>query len=159
MAGPKKTPDAVIDGILSAKVSATAAAKLIGVPPVSLVKVQNEGLIKPEVDGFYVVGKFLRDWIAYMKLSKSSVRADDDSKIRKMKIRAMELEEAEKKGELIIFPDYREWNLSKVGRLAAMLASLPSRYTRDLPERKRLQKMIEDIFDQFHKELSSKKPS
>ena len=159
LAGVKKTSDKEVEEILAKKLSAKAFAKVLGIQPQTLTKAQSDGALVLPDDGFYVFGPALRAYLQWKDRSKSSVRAEDDSKIRKMKIRQMELEEAEKKGRLILFPAYREWVLVKIGRLAAMLMSLPARFTRDLGERKRLQKMISDIFDQFHKEIKSSQPS
>ena len=159
MVGVKKTSDKEVEELLGKKLSLTAFAKVVGVPPQFITKAQNDGALALPDDGYFVFGPALRAWQQWKDRSKSSVRAEDDSKIRKMKIRQMELEEAEKRGELVPFPAYREWSLSKIGRLAAIIASLPPRYTRDMPERKRLQKLIEEVFDQFHKELQNNKPS
>ena len=155
MAGaPKKIPDEVIDNLISTEISQVAAAKLIGAPASMISKVQNEGFLKPTgKGGLYIVGDFIRDWIKYLQASKSAVRAEDDSKIRKLRIQEMELEQAERSAELVPFMLIKEYIMEKIGKLNGDYQSLPARVTRDMALRKEIQKQITLIHKRFESNL------
>ena len=153
MAPLKKTSDKEVEELLNKKLSLTAFAKVVGAQPQFITRAQNDGVLILPDDGYFVFGPALRAWQQWKDRSKSNVRAEDDSKIRKLRIQEMELEQAERSAELVPFMLIKEYIMEKIGKLNGDYQSLPARVTRDMALRKEIQKQITLIHKRFESNL------
>ncbi len=134
---------------LNQKISGAMAARLLGITRARISQCEHEGIIHADSDGLFILKKLVTDWIEYQTSRKDERRLADDARIRQLKIEKLERDEAIAKKLLVPFPEYKEWSLKNVAPLMAEYTGLPSSFTRDIGERRRLDEHIRKIHTRF----------
>ena len=134
---------------LNQKLSRATAARLLDITRARISQCEHEGIIHADADGCFVLKNLIADWIEYQSNRKDDRRVADDARIRELKIRQLEIAEAEKTKLLVPFLVLKEWFLKNVAPLMVEYSGLPTSYTRDIDERKRLDGYIRKINARF----------
>jgi hypothetical protein len=134
---------------LAQPISRDYAASLLNVTRGRISQLISMGVLKTRDDGKFPLGKLVSDWVDYQVSQKSSARQSDDAVIRQLKIEALKFKAQEKRREIVSLSWVKDYLIDIVGRYAVRIASVPSRFTRDLKDRERLQKMIEETHAKF----------
>lgn len=129
-------------------ISRDTAAKLLMLTPRHLSRLVSDGWIKKtDSDKFTVVG-CVQGYISYLKdETRRNSQKSSQSKAAGARAREIELRIAQREGELIEADAACAAMMTLAGTVRSSLDGLPARFTRDLRERDRLRKEIDDILE------------
>jgi hypothetical protein len=141
---------------LAQPISRAYAARLLNLTRARISQLISSGILKTRDDGKFALGKLITDWVDYVGSQKSSAKQSDDAIIRKLKIEAMEFKAAEKRRSIVPLDWVKDYLIDIVGQYAVSVSSIPARLTRDIKERERHQKMLQEAHDKFLAAIQAK---
>lgn len=126
--------------------SADALADLLNVSARRVRQIAVEARIKPAARGQWPVAAIIRATIAAAGKARMG-DAEREARAALMQARAHEirLRTAREEGELVPTDEAVAYTQAVVGALISRLNGLPAQITRDLRERRRIEKMIDEI--------------
>lgn len=134
---------------LTTELSRKAIARLFRTTKQNVALLERNGHLQLNPNGKLPLWQAVAQWDNYQKVRKTSARLEDDAEIRRLKIEAMQLTSQQRKGILVSKEWVKNHYLYMIGQLAVRIQSIPSRFTRELKERARLQAMIDEVFAWF----------
>jgi hypothetical protein len=146
------------DDIASTILAASVVADLIGVTPSRLRQLAAAGSIPRADRGRYRLGDVVRGYVNSLKAETVRAASQAASRDRLLAAKAAAIEQRVQRdaGRLV---DLNE-TMDVVGELFAMtraeIGAVPTTYTRDVPERKRLENLIDAAFNRCADKIEEK---
>jgi len=125
--------------------------EFLGVSRMQINNLERKGHLHPDRGERFNLQKANSEWCNYLKTRKTSQRMADDAKMRALKIEAMEFKNGEKLRK--ITEEYNKHQTERMWKLRNHVDAVPARYTRDVKERRKLEDMLHEAFDEFTKKL------
>jgi phage terminase Nu1 subunit (DNA packaging protein) len=140
--------------IADAPISTEDAARLIGRSSRWVNLLFQKGYIKKNGDGLYTAAAVVEGFVKnLMEEKRATGHSAAVTELAATKARIAALKEATLRNELVPFGELLEFYAQSTSTLLSKLEGLPAAFTRDIKERRRLQKMIEGIRNEFAKWL------
>lgn len=146
-------PSEPMSTALNAELNSKDVAHLFGMTINRLSQLETDGTLHRNSNGKFVLDKVVGEWTQYLRSRSSSARIDDDRQIRQLRIESMKSEQAERARKLVPLDWVKSTLLDMVGKLSARIKSFPVSYTRDMKERAKMQKILDDVLEKFVKDL------
>jgi hypothetical protein len=126
-------------------VSPTTLAAHLGVSRQYVEKLAADGVIERGPTGFDQDQSRLK-YISWLRdPRRRSARAEAEAELRQLKMTALRLKIEEEQGRLMEHAEHIEILDELVGLVRTELAALPARLTRDLQERRRIERAVDEI--------------
>jgi hypothetical protein len=142
---PGETSEQEAARILKIPITRRITAQLFSYSAMTVTHIENGGHLSFDSEGRIPLGKLCESMMVYLRSRKTSEKLVDDEKLRALKIQETELRIGKLKASLIPVDGVKTWLLEMLGIQHALLAAIPTRFTRDLKERERLQKLYEEV--------------
>jgi phage terminase Nu1 subunit (DNA packaging protein) len=134
--------------LLDTPISLTDAARLLGLSRQRVNQLQKAGYFRRLDHGLYDAADVVQGYARSLKDNqnqKSTAKADAEVALIKAQVRATEMRNARLDGELASVEETNFIIGSIMTHIIDLLNAIPPRFTRDLSERARLQKMIDTL--------------
>jgi hypothetical protein len=139
--------------LLDIRISPSVGARLLGLSKPAVDFAEKKGAFSRGSDGRYLLPDFIRGYILMVRNGRGSDRKAAQEKLINTRIKEAELKLAERTAELVpktqAFDTFTELTSSLIGKFDG----LPAQFTRNLIERRKLQKLINEIRNEWAVEL------
>jgi phage terminase Nu1 subunit (DNA packaging protein) len=137
-------------------VNPTALSKHLGVSRQYVEKLARDGVIERRPEGFDQDQARLQ-YLAWLRdPHRRSARAEADAELRRLKTLALQLKIEQEQGQLVEHSAMTEIIDEICGLVRSELAGLPARLTRDLQERRRIERAVDEILRRMSERAEEK---
>jgi hypothetical protein len=142
----------IIEGMY---LTGSQCANIAGVSAVAVGNLEKAGWFKRDDTGFFEAVAFIRGWSAYKDelRRRAGTKQDAASRIQEARATEIELRTARDAGELTEMSTAIALVQSIAGETRAVFGALPTRFTRDLEMRAKLETMVNEGFNQIADKL------
>lgn len=128
-------------------ISAELAGQLLMIGAERVRQLRKEGWIPADGRGRFTVPGSVQGYIRYLQ-SRINAAKEADNRLRAEKLKREQLRLAREEGELIPFEAVKDLVLELQSSIRDKLISMPSRITRDLAERQKIEAEIDKVLDE-----------
>lgn len=135
-------------------------AKILGITPRRLNQLALEGVLVPQSRGVFPIAENVKRFMEYrVSLAADSAAPSTQDRLNEQRLKSLQIKQAKEDGRLITVQEALNAFDEATGRFLQCLSGLPARITRDVAERRRIEKIIDAERERLARDFVEKAPT